>query len=274
MNGGWTVQLPGRALALLCLAILFCDSAVAADPKIVAHRGAALESPENTLPAIDRAIALGAAVVEIDLRYSADGEVVLMHDETVDRTTHGSGHVSRMTLAEIRELDAGGKSGVQFKGTKVPTLREVIDHSRGKIQLYLDLKETDPGPVIHVVMEMKAASIVFFRPYSYRAMRQVIDADPAFRVLVDLEDWIRLPGLAPLIRKSVPAASLSSGLRNWTPEPLAEAKSLGFTTFVNVLGADDTGENLRRAIAMGFDFIQTDHQSQLTELIGSASSRR
>src|SRR5206468_5600737 len=82
-----------RALALLCLAMLFCDCAVAADPKIVAHRGAALESPENTLPAIDRAIALGAAVVEIDLRYSADGEVVLMHDETVDRTTHGSGHV-------------------------------------------------------------------------------------------------------------------------------------------------------------------------------------
>ncbi len=87
-----------RALALLCLAILFCDCAVAADPKIVAHRGAALESPENTLPAIDRAIALGAAVVEIDLRYSADGEVVLMHDETVDRTTQGSGLVSRMTI--------------------------------------------------------------------------------------------------------------------------------------------------------------------------------
>ena len=79
MNDGWTVQLPGRALALLCLAILFCACAVAADPEIVAHRGAALESPENTLPAIDRAIALGAAVVEIDLRYSADGEVVLIH---------------------------------------------------------------------------------------------------------------------------------------------------------------------------------------------------
>jgi glycerophosphoryl diester phosphodiesterase len=255
----------------LCLTIFFCDPALAADPKIVAHRGAALESPENTLPAIDRAIALGAAVVEIDMRYSADGEVVLMHDETVDRTTLGSGLVSRMTLAEIRKLDAGGRSAGQFKGTKVPTLREVIDHCRGKIQLYLDLKETDPGPVIRVVKEMKAGSMVFFRPYSYRAMRQVIDADPAFRVLVDLEDWIQLPGLAPAIRKEAPAAVLSSGIRNWTPKLLAEAKSLGFTTFVNVLGADDNAENLKRAIAMGFDFIQTDHQGQLKELIGSAS---
>src|SRR5262245_50044274 len=175
MSGRWTLQRLGRAPALLCLTILFCDLAVAADPKIVAHRGAALESPENTLPAIDRAIALGAAVVEIDLRYSADGEVVLMHDETVDRTTHGSGLVSRMTLAEIRKLDSGPRSAAQFKGTKVPTLREVIDHSRGKIQLYLDLKETDPSPVISVIKEVKAGAMVFFRPYSYRAMRQVVD---------------------------------------------------------------------------------------------------
>src|SRR5262245_48185752 len=113
MSDAWTLQRLERALALLCLTILFCDCAVAADPKIVAHRGASLESPENTLPAIDRAIALGAAVVEIDLRYSADGEVVLMHDETVDRTTLGSGLVSRMTLAELRRLDAGARSAAQ-----------------------------------------------------------------------------------------------------------------------------------------------------------------
>src|SRR5262247_826875 len=107
MSDRWALRRLGRALVFLCLTILLSDWAVAADPKIVAHRGAALESPENTLPAIDRAIALGAAVVEIDLRYSADGEVVLMHDETVDRTTHGTGLVSRITLAEIRKLDAG-----------------------------------------------------------------------------------------------------------------------------------------------------------------------
>src|SRR5262249_5507780 len=123
MNDRWTVQLAGRAL-VLCLAIFFCDCALAADPKIVAHRGASLESPENTIPAIDRAIALGAAVVEIDLRYSADGEIVLMHDETVDRTTQGSGLVSRMTLAEIRKLDAGARSAAQFKGAKERTRGE------------------------------------------------------------------------------------------------------------------------------------------------------
>jgi hypothetical protein len=71
-------------------------------------------------------------------------------------------------------------------------------------------------------------------------MRQVIDAEPEFRVLFDLEDWITIPGLVPLIRKNLPTASLSSGLQNWTPELLAEAKSLGIPTFVNVLGPDDT----------------------------------
>ena len=68
MNDRWTVQLPGRALAVLCLAMLFCNCAVAADPQIVAHRGAALESPENTIPAIDRAIALG----QLSLRSICD----------------------------------------------------------------------------------------------------------------------------------------------------------------------------------------------------------
>jgi hypothetical protein len=114
---------------------------------------------------------------------------------------------------------------------------------------------------------MNAGNMVYFRPYSYRALRQVVDADRGYRVLVDLEDWIRFPGLLPAIRKAVPTGSLSSGIQNWTPELLAEAKSLNVPTFVNVLGADDTPENLRRAIRMGFDYIQTDHQVQLKRLI-------
>ena len=86
--------------------------------------------------------------------------------------TNGTGLVSRMTLSEIRKLDAGLKSGSRFKGTMVPTFREVIEHTRGKIQLNLDLKENDPDPVIRIVKEMNAGSMVYFRPYIYSAMRR------------------------------------------------------------------------------------------------------
>jgi hypothetical protein len=85
-------------------------------------------------------------------------------------------------------------------------------------------------------------------------------------VLFDLEDWIQLPGILPVLHRAYPTAALSSGIQNWTPELLAEARSLGLTTFVNVLGADDSAENLRRAYDRRFDYIQTDHQIQLRNL--------
>jgi hypothetical protein len=100
-------------------------------------------------------------------------------------------------------------------------------------------------------------------------MRSILETDPSLRVLFDLEDWIQFPGLLPILRRTYPTAALSSGIQNWTPELLAEAHSLGLTTFVNVLGAEDTPENLRRALDLHFDYIQTDHQIQLQEMIRS-----
>jgi len=192
---------------------------------------------------------------------------VLMHDETIDRTTNGSGRVSSMKLPDIFKLDAGVKKSREFAGTRVPTLREVIEKTRGRIQLYLDLKEADPMPVVRLVRQLNAGSVVYFRPYSHRAMRSIVETDPSLRVLFDLEDWIQFPGLLNILRRSYPTAALSSGIQNWTPELLTEAHSLGLTTFVNVLGAEDTPENLRRAIDLHFDYIQTDHQTQLQEMI-------
>lgn len=249
-------------------------SALGAEPGIVAHRGVIQEAPENTLPAIERAIALGCALVEIDLRYSADGQVVLMHDATLERTTNGTGAVSAMDLARLRLLDAGIRKGPAFAGTRVPTFREALEAASGRIGLYLDLKEADPEPVIRLVKEFRAGERVYFRPYSHAALKKIVDADPRFRVLLDLEDWIQLTGLPALLRRSFPTAALSSGLQNWTPAVLAEAKALGFTTFVNVLGAHDTPDNLRRAVEMGFDFIQTDRQADLRAIVAALRTDR
>jgi glycerophosphoryl diester phosphodiesterase len=87
--------------------------------KVTAHRGAAAVEPENTLRGIRYALALHPGRVEIDVHLSRDGELVVMHDETVDRTTDGTGKIADLTVAELKQLDAG-------KGERVPTLREVI----------------------------------------------------------------------------------------------------------------------------------------------------
>lgn len=107
---------------------------------ICAHRGASSDAPENTVPAVLKAIEEGADYVEIDVRLTSDGQVVLMHDATTKRTTDGNLKVSEATYDELSELDAGIKFSEEYAGTKIPTLEEVMDVCRGKIMMNIELK--------------------------------------------------------------------------------------------------------------------------------------
>ncbi len=109
-------------------------------PLVIAHRGASKVAPENTLPAFAKAIELGADMLELDLQLSYDRRFVVMHDETVNRTTNGRGKVSELTLGDLRELDAGSWFGARYAGTPIPTLEEVCQLARGRISLNLELK--------------------------------------------------------------------------------------------------------------------------------------
>jgi glycerophosphoryl diester phosphodiesterase len=110
--------------------------------QIIAHRGARAERPENTLASTRRAIEAGATAVEVDARTTKDGELVLLHDATLDHTTNGKGPVNEILLADLRKLDAGSHFSPQYKGEPVATLAEVLAECRGKIDILLDLKES------------------------------------------------------------------------------------------------------------------------------------
>src|SRR5438067_2355598 len=96
-------------------------------PILIAHRGGSLEAPENTLAAFRHAIELGMRYVELDVQMSRDGELVVIHDETVDRTTGGHGPVARLTFEELHRLDAGSHFGPEYAGERIPILREVLE---------------------------------------------------------------------------------------------------------------------------------------------------
>ena len=96
-------------------------------PIILAHRGDSAHAPENTLPSFQQALQKGADGVELDVKLTADGHVIVIHDSTVDRTTDGKGSVSSLTLESIRKLDAGKWFNEKFAGTKVPLLEEVFE---------------------------------------------------------------------------------------------------------------------------------------------------
>lgn len=125
--------------------------AAAGVSQIIAHRGASAERPECTLASIRRSIEVGATAVEVDVRTSRDGQLFILHDTTLDRTTDGQGLASSKTLKELQQLDAGSWFDVAYKSERIPSLIEAARASKGKIDLLLDLKEQGDEYDRHVV---------------------------------------------------------------------------------------------------------------------------
>jgi glycerophosphoryl diester phosphodiesterase len=111
-----------------------------ADFMVIAHRGASSYAPENTLAAFDLALHLGCRHIELDVDFTSDGHIVVMHDDTVDRTTNGTGPVGSHTLAELRALDAGAWFGPLFIGERIPTFAEVLERYHGRVHMHTELK--------------------------------------------------------------------------------------------------------------------------------------
>jgi glycerophosphoryl diester phosphodiesterase len=112
----------------------------------VGHRGARGHAPENTFASFDLARAMGVSAVETDVHLSKDGEVVLIHDHTVDRTTNGSGYVKDMTLGELKQLDAGSWYDPRFAGQQIPTLAELLAWAHDSVGVALEIKN---GPIYY-----------------------------------------------------------------------------------------------------------------------------
>ena len=107
---------------------------------IIAHRGASAWAPENTMAAFEKAVELGAEAIEVDVQLTADRVLVVLHDDTLDRTTNGSGPLNRNTLAQLKDLDAGSWFDSKFAGEQIPTLKEVLVWARGRCRVDIEVK--------------------------------------------------------------------------------------------------------------------------------------
>lgn len=120
---------------------------------IIAHRGLDETYPENTITAFKAALEKGMAI-EIDVRGTKDEELIVLHDDTVDRTTDGEGRVAQMTLAEVKALDAGSWWGEEFAGERIPTLEETFDavkeYGTAETTLIIEMKTLDPGCIAKI----------------------------------------------------------------------------------------------------------------------------
>ncbi|GAE31574.1 glycerophosphodiester phosphodiesterase [Halalkalibacter hemicellulosilyticus] len=105
-----------------------------------AHRGASALAPENTIEAFEQAINMGADYIELDIQMSQDGHLVVIHDDTLDRTTNASGDVSHYTLAQLKKLDAGSWFDVSYEGAKIPTLEDVFQAFGDHVHYCIEIK--------------------------------------------------------------------------------------------------------------------------------------
>lgn len=144
--------------------------------KIMGHRGARHEAPENTLAGIEVGLRAGCEAIEIDVHLSADGKLVVIHDDTVDRTTNGTGAVIEQTFADLRALDAGD-------GQQIPTLAEVLDAVRGKAELFVEIKAAGcEQPVVDAARAAGLVDATLVKAFDHRFARATKLLEPGLRV--------------------------------------------------------------------------------------------
>jgi len=234
--------------------------------KIACHRGANRYAPENTIPAIRAAVALGADYVEIDLRTTKEGRVFLMHDRTINRTTGGNGPISEMTADDVTRLDAGAWFGKPFAGTRVPTMEDALTALGDKSAAYLDAKEVAPEVLLAAMRkyDLLERSVVY-QSLEYLAKLRALE--PAVRTL---------PPLASAGDFEKVAATKPFGVdARWSAlsqELITRCHAAGIQVFSDALGFNENVDQYRQAIEWGIDVIQTDYPLRVLRAIELAGS--
>ena len=208
---------------------------------LYAHRGASAEAPENTLAAFRRALAAGADGIELDVHLSADGTPMVIHDDTLERTTDGCGPVAAHPLAALQGLDAGSWFAPHFAGEPLPTLAETLQLLAGRLRLNLEVKDARAGmAMLHELQRFPRADVVV-SSFDGAVLTRLRQAAPDLALAVLAEgDWHRALAQAAALRASAfhPRADLVSRpllaacrrLRlpvfAWTVDDPAEARAL------------------------------------------------
>jgi glycerophosphoryl diester phosphodiesterase len=215
-----------------------------------AHRGASGHEPENTLASVEKAIALGADWIEVDV-YAVAGELIVIHDELLERTTSGAGYVSDKSLAYLRSLDAG-------KGQRIPTLREVFDSVDGRAGINVELK----GPKTAVLAVSLVEEYVRERQWNYeqfivssfnrRQLKKVRKLNPQIRIGILID---RPRRHYAIFARRYHAYSVHAQINIASARFIARAHEHGLKLFVYTVNSP---EDIERLWALGVDGIFTD----------------
>ena len=217
---------------------------------------------ENTLPALEKSIRLGADLVEFDIRTTRDGRHVLLHDATLNRTTDGKGPVRNRTGAEIQRLDAGSWFGRPFRGTTVPTLDAFLDAAGRRVELYVDAKDITPEALADTLRKRGLTDrAVVYQSVEY--LEKLRSISPEIRRMPPLGDPTKLEAVVDRVRPHAVDARWSI----LSKDLIDRCHARGILVFSDALELNESIASYRRAIRDGIDVIQTDHPLRVLRAI-------
>jgi glycerophosphoryl diester phosphodiesterase len=237
-------------------------------PRVAHHRGASRYTPENTLASLEKAVRLGADLIEFDIRTTRDGAFVLLHDSRLDRTTSGQGPVRDRAAAEVRALDAGSWFGRPFRGVRVPYLDEFLEAAGRRVELYVDAKDIPPKALAEVLSKHQLTDrAVVYQGVQY--LEELRAVAPQIRRMPPLQDPAQLDAV---IERVLPHA-VDARWSILSKDLIDRCHARGVKVFSDALGAHETIEDYRRAILDGIDLIQSDHPLRVLRAIESSQQR-
>lgn len=232
------------------------------DVKITAHRGSAIDAPENTLSAIKAAVNNGADFVEIDVQETKDSKLILLHDKSLNRTTGIDKSPWELTLNEIKQLDAGSWFDAEYKDEKIPTLEEVIEYSKGKINLNIEIK-TDKhnknliSEVVRVIKENGIIDSCVVTSIDYEALQEVEKYESEIKT-----GYVMFIAMGDLNKLDVDFYSVEETVVD--KKFMNNAHRIGREVHVWTINTTESMENVLR---LGVDNIITDNVNELKQLI-------
>ncbi len=237
-------------------------------PIVFAHRGFSGKAPENTLPAFTKALEVGVTGIELDVQLSKDGEVMVIHDEKIDRTTNGNGFLKEFTKDELKKLDAGNWFDSEYAGTTIPTLPEVLELIKNyPITLNIELKTGNceyPGleeKVLEYCRLYNMEDRVIYSSFNHNSLKHLKEIEPTAKIGVLYVLGINEPWE---YSKDLDAEAIHPAVHNICPELIEGAHNAGMK--VNTYTIDDE-EQMKKVLAVGVDGIFTNYPDRLLRII-------
>ncbi|QEM07956.1 glycerophosphodiester phosphodiesterase family protein [Mucilaginibacter rubeus] len=234
---------------------------------VAAHRGDHVVYPENTLEAYKEAIKNEADYVEIDLRTTKDGELVSMHDGSINRMTDGKGQLKDFTLAELLQLKVESKDTASKQAFRIPTFKQILQLCKNRIGIYLDFKAADPEQAYQMIKEYGMEKQVLVYINSAAQFTGWRKAAPKMPLMLSLPDSVKNTGDMKKFIDQYHPDILDGSYNQYTTDMVALAGEYHIPVWPDIQSAGEGPADWNKALAVGLKGLQTDHPAALVKFL-------